>query len=219
MKSINLIIVDDHQLVRDGLKSLLSSHPGIVILGEASSGSELLKLLKENQPDILMLDVSLPGMSGLDITRIISTDYPDIKVMIVSMHIAEDFIFTALKAGARGYVHKNASRQELISAIETIHEGKEYFSTQVSDIILKSYIRKAKSGVRQESEGIDVLSQREKELLKYVAEGFSNSSIAEKMSISVRTVETHKTNILQKLGLHSIVDLVKYAIRNKIIDI
>jgi two-component system response regulator NreC len=158
-------------------------------------------------------------MSGIEITKVIQKEYPAIRVMILSMYIGEDFIFNALKAGARGYLHKNINSYELITAIEEINKGNEYFSTQVSDIILKSFVKKAHTGVKQGEEKEETLTSRELEILKLVAEGFSNPEIAEKLVISVRTVESHKTHIMQKLLLNTIADLVKFAIKNNIIEL
>ncbi len=219
MKKIQVILVDDHQLIRDGIKSLLQDAQNIEVLNEASSAAELFQLLKTQKPDILILDVSLPGMSGIEITKVIQKEYSSIRVMILSMYIGEDFIFNALKAGARGYLHKNINSYELITAIEEINKGNEYFSTQVSDIILKSFVKKAHIGVKQGEEKEDTLTSRELEIIKLVAEGFSNPEIAEKLIISVRTVESHKTHIMQKLLLNTIADLVKFAIRNNIIEL
>ncbi len=219
MKKIQVILVDDHQLIRDGIKSLLQDAQQIEVINEASSAAELFQLLKCQKPDILILDVSLPGMSGIEITKVIQKEFPSIRVMILSMYIGEDFIFNALKAGARGYLHKNINSYELITAIEEINKGNEYFSTQVSDIILKSFVKKAHTGVKQGEEKEEILTSRELEILKLVAEGFSNPEIAEKLVISIRTVESHKTHIMQKLLLNTVADLVKFAIRNNIIEL
>ena len=219
MKKIQVILVDDHQLIRDGIKSLLQDAQQIEVINEASSAAELFQLLKCQKPDILILDVSLPGMSGIEITKVIQKEFPSIRVMILSMYIGEDFIFNALKAGARGYLHKNINSYELITAIEEINKGNEYFSTQVSDIILKSFVKKAHTGVKQGEEKEVILTSRELEILKLVAEGFSNPEIAEKLVISIRTVESHKTHIMQKLLLNTVADLVKFAIRNNIIEL
>jgi DNA-binding NarL/FixJ family response regulator len=219
MKKIQVILVDDHQLIRDGIKSLLQDAQQIEVINEASSAAELFQLLKCQKPDILILDVSLLGMSGIEITKVIQKEFPSIRVMILSMYIGEDFIFNALKAGARGYLHKNINSYELITAIEEINKGNEYFSTQVSDIILKSFVKKAHTGVKQGEEKEEILTSRELEILKLVAEGFSNPEIAEKLVISIRTVESHKTHIMQKLLLNTVADLVKFAIRNNIIEL
>ena len=215
MKEAKIILVDDHQLVRDGIKSLISTAKNIEICGEASSATELFTLLEDLKPNLVILDISLPDMSGIEITKKINKDYPNVNVLILSMHVNEEFVFNAIKAGAKGYLPKNTTRKEILEAIYTIVKNEEYFSEQISDLILKSYIKKAKQG-NKPGEQKETLSGRETEILKLVAEGASNKEISEKLFISIRTVESHKNHIMQKLELKSVVDLVKYAIRNNI---
>jgi DNA-binding NarL/FixJ family response regulator len=211
--------VDDHQLVRDGIKALLMSSAEIIILGEASTGKECFEKIAEEQPDILILDISLPDTTGIDITRRVSELYPEMKVLILSMYTNEDFIFNAIKAGAKGYLPKNTSREELLEAIRTIYEGDEFFSDSISRIMLKSYVRIAKDEDQSPLGGPVPLTTREIEILKLFAEGFINKEISDQLDISIRTVETHKNHIMKKLELKSTVDLIKYAIRNKIVEI
>jgi DNA-binding NarL/FixJ family response regulator len=219
MGEIKIILVDDHQIVRDGIKSLLANSVNIEIIDEAENAYELFDLLKKKKPNIILMDISLPSMSGIEIAKILSSDYPRIKILMLSMYTSEDFIFNALKAGVSGYLPKNITREELVLAINEVYKGREYFSKSISDTILKSYINNAKLNSRNSNEGLESLTLREKEILRYVAEGFNNSDIVERLNISIRTVETHKTNIMKKLKLHNIVELVKFAIKNKIIDI
>ncbi len=220
MKKIKIILVDDHQIVRDGLKLLLSNNPSIEIIGEASSAYVLFDLLKRlEQPDLVLLDIALPKMSGIEISKILSSDFPQIKKIMLSMYTSEDFIFNSLKAGVNGYLPKNTTKEELLLAINEVSEGREYFSKTISDTILKSYVKSAKYGNTVSNDYLANLTKREQEILLYVVEGMNNPSIAKKLSISVRTVETHKTSILRKLNLNSIVDLVKFAIKNKIIEL
>jgi DNA-binding NarL/FixJ family response regulator len=218
LKEAKIILVDDHQLVRDGIKSLISTAKNIEICGEASSASELFNLMDDLKPNLVILDISLPDMSGIEITKKINKDYKGVNVLILSMHVNEEFVFNAIKAGAKGYLPKNTTRKEILEAIYTIVKNEEYFSEQISDLILKSYIKKAKQG-NKPGEQKETLSGRETEILKLVAEGASNKEISEKLFISIRTVESHKNHIMQKLELKSVVDLVKYAIRNNIIEI
>jgi len=219
MDKIKIILVDDHQIVRDGIKSLLLDSPIIDIIGEAQSAYEFFELIKTKLPDVVLLDISLPGMSGIDATKIISADYPQIKILMLSMYTSEDFIFNALKSGVNGYLPKNTTRKELLLAINELFNGKQYFSKEISDTILKSYAQSAKYGNNVSDDKSNNLTKREKEILKYVVEGMTNPKIAEKLFISIRTVETHKTNIMKKLNLSSTVDLVKFAIKNNIIEI
>lgn len=219
MNKIKIILVDDHQIVRDGIKSLLSDNSNIEIIGEAQSAYELFNLLKIQLPDIVLLDISLPTMSGIEVSKILSTEFPQIKKLMLSMYTSEDFIFNSLKAGINGYLPKNTTRDELLRAIDEIYNGNEYFSKSISDTILKSYVKSAKNGNNVSDNKLKNLTKREQEILLYVVEGMNNPSIAKKLNISIRTVETHKTSIMRKLNLNSTVDLVKFAIKHNIIEI
>ena len=219
MSKIKIILVDDHQIVRDGIKSLLSDNSQIEIIGEAQSAYELFNLLKIQIPDIVLLDIALPTMSGIEVSKILSNDFPQIKKLILSMYTSEDFIFNALKTGINGYLPKNTTRDELVLAINEVNNGNEYFSKSISDTILKSYVKSAKYGKNISDDKSTNLTNREQEILLHVVEGMNNPSIAEKLNISIRTVETHKTSIMRKLNLNSTVDLVKFAIKNNIIEL
>ena len=219
MNSIKIILVDDHDIVRDGIKSLLSGIDDIEIIGEAGDGNEVLEFLSKNTVDIVVLDISLKTISGLEITKIICEKYPSVKVLILSMYTNEEYVFTAIKNGAKGYLPKNTTRKELVEAIQTIFTGEEFFSEHISNIILKSYIRNVKGTPQTEEKKDSKLSQRETEILTLFAEGFSNQEIADKLFISIRTVESHKNHIMQKLELKSTMDLLKFAIKNKLVDL
>jgi len=217
MEKIRLILVDDHQLVRTGIANLLSGETGFEIIGEAADAKDFFDLLKQSQPDIAILDIALPGMSGIEITKKLHHDYPGIRILILSMHTSEEFIFNAINSGARGYLPKNTSRKELIEAIFAIHRGEEFFAESISNVILKSYIKKAKSDSAETDNNESLLSKREIEVLKLFAEGMTNQEIADKLFISIRTVESHKNHIMARLELKTTVDLVKFAIRNNIV--
>jgi len=217
MEKISLILVDDHQLVRAGIANLLAGEPGFEITGEAADAKELFDLLKNLQPDIAILDIALPGMSGIEITKKLHSNYPGMRILILSMHTSEEFIFNAINSGARGYLPKNTSRKELIDAIYAIHRGEEYFAENISNVILKSYIKKAKSDAPDADNKESLLSKREIEVLRLFAEGSTNQEIADKLFISIRTVESHKNHIMARLELKTTVDLVKFAIRNNIV--
>ena len=219
MSSIKIMLIDDHQIVRDGIKVLLESLENVEVIGEASNVAELLEKLKDVQPDIIVTDISMPDISGIELTKIINEDkkYANIKILILSMYTNEDFVFNAIKAGAKGYLPKNTTRKELFEAVNTIYNGDEYFSESISNIILKSYIKKVKSDENGEKK--EALSIREIEILKLFAEGMANQEIADKLFISIRTVESHKNHIMQKLALKTTVDLLKFAIKNKIVEI
>ena len=219
MSKIRIFLVDDHQLVRDGIKALLISAEDLTILGEASSGKECFEKIAIETPDILILDISLPDTNGIEITKRITAEYPGTKVLILSMYTNEDFIFNSVKAGARGYLPKNTSREELLSAIHAIYDGEEFFSDSISRIMLKSYVRKAKEDDLTPQRGPVPLTTREIEILKLFVEGFINKEISDQLEISIRTVETHKNHIMKKLQLKSTVELIKYAIRNNLVKI
>jgi DNA-binding NarL/FixJ family response regulator len=219
MEKIKIILVDDHQIVRDGIKALLNDADDIDVISEAASYNELREKLKLQNPDIIVMDISLPEMSGIEITKLLNETYPNLKVLILSMYTGEDFIFNAIKAGAKGYLPKNTTRKEIIDAIHSIYENNEYYSESISNVILKSYVQKAKTSDVPSERSEDKLSSREIEILKYFAGGMSNQEIADKLFISIRTVESHKNHIMQKLELKSTVELIKYAIKNKIVDI
>ena len=218
MNQIKIILVDDHRIVRDGLRSLLQDEEDIDVIGTAGSYTELIDLLSvAGQPDILILDISLPDISGIEVAKVISIKYPDIKIIMLSMYVNEDFIFNSLNAGAKGYLPKNTSKNELLEAIRQIFQNKEYFTDEITNIILKSYIKKIKH--EHEPDEIDKLTRREEEIIRLVAEGSSNKEISDKLFISPRTVESHKNHIMNKLELKTNIDLIKFAIKNNIIQI
>ncbi len=219
MKKLKIILVDDHRLVRDGIKSLLSHTVDLEIVGEASDGIELFEKLHSLRPDIVIMDISLPGRSGIEITKQICREYPEIKVLILSMYNSEDFIFNSIKAGAKGYLPKNTTRNELLEAIYAIESGEEFFSESVSKIMVKSYVKRATDDEKVQEKPDEILTTRELEILKLYVEGFINKEIGDKLDISIRTVETHKNHIMRKLGLKSTVEMVKFAIRNKIVEL
>ncbi len=219
METVEIFLVDDHQLVRDGIKALLAGIADIRIIGEANNGNELLEAIKSQQPDIILMDISLPDISGIDLTRMLSQSHPDIRVLILSMYTNEDFVFNAMKAGARGYLPKNTSRQELLDAIYAIQDGHEFFSDSISKVILKRFLRQATQPDTDSDESAQPLTNREQEILKLFAEGYNNKEISIRLDISIRTVESHKNHIVKKLGLKSTVEMVKFAIKNKIVEL
>lgn len=215
---IKVLLVDDHKIVRDGIRALLSGQEDIRIYDEAGSGSEMFRLLNSGLPDIILMDISLPDFSGIELCEKVREQFPAVKVLFLSMYTSEEYIFNAIKAGAQGYLPKNISQDELLHAIRTVAAGDEYFSESVSNVILKSYIKKAQDKEPGNLAQSSVLSKRELEILRLFAEGNTNPQIAEQLFISTRTVESHKNHIMQKLGLKTAVDLIKFAIKHHIID-
>lgn len=219
MEKIRIILVDDHKLVRDGIKALLTGIPDISIIGEAGDANELFTQLETLKPDLLIMDISLPEISGIEITKKIGSVFPGLKVLMLSMYTNEEFIINSLKAGAKGYLPKNTSREELVEAIYAIHNGEEFFGESISRVMLKSFVKRATNEDLPADKPHEVLTSREIEILKLYVEGLINKEISDKLDISIRTVETHKNHIMRKLGLKSTVELVKFAIRNKIAEI
>jgi len=218
MPAIKIILTEDHQILRDGVKALIASE-NIEIIGEASNGTELWKLLEDVNPDIILMDISLPDVSGIELTRMLTSKLPGIKVLILSMYTDESFINQAIKAGAKGYLHKNTTREEMLIAIDNVMSGNDFYSDNISKIILKSYIERAKSTLEENLNPSEILSKREIEILKLFAEGFINKEIADRLFISIRTVESHKNHIIQKLNLKTQVELVKYAIKHNLVNV
>jgi DNA-binding NarL/FixJ family response regulator len=219
MDKIKVMLVDDHRIVRDGIKSILNASDNIEVIAEAGDYETAKLLLQNSIPDIIVLDVSMPGVSGIEAAKDLRENRPDLKVIILSMYDDEDYIYNALKAGAKSYLPKNVGKRELLEAVETVYSGGEYFNEHIRNVILRSYIRKAKGGSDDRHIKEKALTKRENEVLTLFADGLSNSEIAEKLFISVRTVEAHKNNIMQKFSLKSVVDLVKFAIKQGIIKI
>ncbi|HOV10719.1 MAG TPA: response regulator transcription factor [Bacteroidales bacterium] len=216
--NIKITLADDHQIFRDGIKSLLSDEENLSVIAEASNSDELLSSLKISQPDILILDISMPKISGIELTKIISEQFPLVNILILSMHKNEDFVISAMRNGAKGYLPKDTSRKELLEAIHAIAQGEEYLGKLISSGILRSYINKSRIGFER-TDKEELLTQREKEIIEKVGAGLSNKEIADKLFISVRTVDCHKNNIMKKLKIKSTAELIIYGIKNKIIEI
>jgi DNA-binding NarL/FixJ family response regulator len=214
MEKIKIILVDDHRMFRDGVKSVLSDEENIELVGEVGNAKDLYELLKTTNPDVIITDISMPDISGIELSKYVSENYPEINILILSMHSNEEFITKSLAAGANGYLPKDTSMDELLEAINVIYKGENYFNKNISDTLLKSLISKSKPSKENTKNG--TLTKREREIISHVVEGFSNKEIAGKLFISIRTVDSHKNNIMQKLNLKSSVELVKYAIKNNL---
>lgn len=220
MDKIKVLLVDDHQIVRDGIFALLIKEREIEIVGEASNGDELFEKLKFIKPDVIILDISMPKMSGIEIAGILTKDYPNIRIIVFSSYTDEESIFKSIRAGAKGFLPKDSMREDLVEAIKKVNQGFEYLSEKIPNTILMDYIKK--SGNKEDKYNntkLGNLTKREREILKLIAEGMSYKEIGNDLFISVRTVESHKNNILQKLELKSTIDLVKFAIKNELIDL
>lgn len=214
MEKRKIILVDDHQIVRDGLKAMTLTNKSIEIIGEAGDYESLIKELEKNLPDLIILDISMPGKSGTEITGILKETHPQIKILILSANNQEESIVDAIKSGADGFLSKDTSKEELFTAIESVCNGEGYFGEKLSKIIYKSYIHHVKH-----KNADNQLTEREIEIIKYLSDGLSGKEIADAMFISPRTVETHRANILSKLNLKCNIDIVKFAIKQGIVKL
>ena len=205
---IRVLLADDHPLVRDGLRSCLEMYDNIQVIGEAKTGIEALEKAAELNPDVVLMDINMPELNGLDATKIFTEKHPEIKLLILSMHNTREYISSALRYGARGYVLKDVPSQEVVAAIEAVHLGGTYFSSGVSKILL----------AYQESDSVGPLTTREQTILLLLAEGRSNKHVALELDISVRTVETHRKNIKRKLDISSTAGLTRYAIEKGLLS-
>lgn len=212
---IKVFILDDHQVLIDGIKALLKNEPDIVVNGEANLAIEALSLIQKNIPHIVLCDISLPGLSGIEFTKKIKLQFPDIKILALSMHGEKDTILEMIEAGASGYLLKNTGKEEMIRAIKKVAEGKVYLSDDVSVEMMKALNEKSKP---KEEESKIRLTDREIEIIRYIAKEYSNAQIAEKLFISERTVETHRKNIFRKVEVRTPVGLIKYAIENNLLS-
>lgn len=217
MDKIKVVLLDDHQMFRDGLKAVISDEKKIELTGAVGSAKELYKLLETDNPDLLITDITMPDISGIEVTAYINENYPNTKVLILSMHSNEEFIIKALNAGAKGFLPKETGADELLEAINAIHNGNCYFNKNISDTILNSMVSRTKQTKQQAQ--LAELTKREIEILKLVVEGLTNKEIAKQLFISIRTVDSHKNNLMTKLNLKSTVELVKFAIKNKLVTL
>lgn len=210
-----IVLADDHQVVRQGLRALLEEEPDLRLLGEAGDGLETIQLVERLCPDVLVLDLMMPGLNGLEVTRQVGKRAPQTRVIILSMHADEAYVLEALRNGACGYVLKDASVAELVQAVREVAAGRRYLSSPLSERAIEAYVETAQGSVLDRYE---TLTDREREVLHLVAEGHTNVEIATRLSISPRTAETHRANMMRKLGLHTRTDVIRYALQRGIIE-
>ena len=216
MEKIRILLADDHTVMRKGLRLLLERQPNLTVVGEASDGRETVELCESEQPDVVVMDVAMPNLNGIEASRQIVARNPHVAIAILSMHCDESYVIRSLKAGAKAYLLKDSAESDLIHAILAISNGKSYFSPAISKILMEDYMRQLEDkGVEDTYE---LLTTREREILQLVAEGKTNKDVANLLNLSLYTVETHRTHILQKLGLHSVPELILYAVRKGIIS-
>jgi DNA-binding NarL/FixJ family response regulator len=213
---IRVLLVDDHPFVLEGIRSCLATREGFEIVGEAANGKEAIEKSKELNPSVIIMDITMPVMNGLEATRHLRKSLPDVKVLILTVHEKREFTTQIIESGARGYVSKNSSPSELMRAIECVHRGETVFTQNMTEAFLKDYVENAGKPKPLKS---PELSLREREVLTLIAEGFSNKEAASLLGVSVRTVEKHRERIMDKLNLHSVVELTKYAISNQLVQV
>jgi two-component system response regulator NreC len=216
MKKLRILLADDHVVMRTGLRALLERQSNLEVVGESENGRETINLVASVKPDVVVMDVGMPVLNGIEATKMIVTEHPTIAVVILSMHADETYVMRALNAGARGYLLKDSAPADLLGAIQAVSQNKSFFSPKVSRILAEDYVRilKQKGGV----DSYELLTTREREILQLVVEGNANKEVATTLNISPYTVETHRKHILEKLNLHNPAELILYAVRKGIIS-
>jgi len=223
MKKTRIIIADDHSVVRSGLRLLLQSSPDFTVVAEAEDGEEAVALVDRHKPDVVVMDISMPKLNGIEATGIMKQSNPELKIIILTVHEDEEYVYQMLRAGASGYVLKSAGKKEIFAAIESALSGERFFSPGISKLIIEGFIKRDKEQL-QAQEQIQMhskqqLTKREIEVLQYIAQGFTNRKIAEALFLSIRTINTHRTNLMQKLDIHDTARLVRYAIETGLVKL
>jgi two-component system, NarL family, response regulator NreC len=213
---IRIVLADDHTIIRSGLRLLLEQQPDFKVVAEASDGRQAVQLVSKHHPNVVILDIGMPELNGIEATRQIVAQDPHPDVVILSMHSDESYVLRALKAGARAYILKNAAEADLIRAVQAVSEGKSFFSPVISKMLLEDYVRQVRE--KEVEDSYDLLTPREREILQLIAEGKTNKEMATILGLSPHTIETHRGNILEKLNLHSVPELILYAVRKGIIQ-
>jgi DNA-binding NarL/FixJ family response regulator len=216
MGVLRILIADDHEVARGGIRSLLEGHPGWQVCGEARDGREAVDLARKSMPDIVLLDIGMPNLNGLDAARQILAISPATKIMIITMHDSEQVVREVLAAGARGFLLKSDAARDLVAAVEALQHQRTFFTTKISQMLLNGYLHPVSESQQSAK---SVLTPREREVIQLLAEGKTSKEVAVALKLSVKTAETHRTNLMRKLDLHSVADLTLYAIRNGIVQV
>ena len=216
MKQIRILLADDHNVMRRGLRLLLESQPEFTVVAEAADGRQAVDQAEATGPDVVVLDIAMPKLSGIEAAQRIIAQRPNTSIIFLSMHSDEGYVLRALKAGAKGYLLKDSVEGDLIEAITTVHQGKTFFSPEIAKMLVEDYIREIKT--RGAEDSYELLTSREREILQLLAEGKSNKEIAGSLNLSSHTVETHRRNLQDKLNLHGFAELILYAVRKRIIS-
>lgn len=215
MKPIRILLADDHNVMRRGLRLLLESQPDFTVVAEAADGRQAVEQAAASKPDVAVLDVAMPNLSGIEAAQRIQSELPSTSVVVLSMHSDEGYVLRALKAGARGYLLKDSAEGDLIEAIRAVTQGKTFFSPEISKMLVEDYVREIRT--RGIEDSYELLTSREREVLQLIAEGRSNKEVATALNLSLYTVETHRRNLQDKLNLHSLAELILYAVRKRVI--
>jgi DNA-binding NarL/FixJ family response regulator len=218
---LRILIADDHEVARRGIRAVLENHPGWAVCGEAKDGRESVELAAATKPDLVLLDIGMPNLNGLEAARQILTILPDVAILILTMHDSDNVVREVLRAGARGYLLKSDAGRDLVAAVEALQNQRTFFTTRVSQMVLDGFLDREKSGgiVKTDDSTTDVLTSREREVIQLLAEGKTSKEVAVALNLSVKTAETHRTNLMRKLDLHSVADLTRYAVRNGIVQV
>jgi DNA-binding NarL/FixJ family response regulator len=217
---LRILIADDHELARNGIRAVLETHPGWEVCGEAKDGRESVELAAATNPDVVLLDIGMPNLNGLEAARQILAVAPDTAILILTMHDSDNVIREVLRAGARGFILKTDAGRDLVAAVEALQRQRTFFTTRVSQMVLDGFLdRQGKAPEAPREMSGDVLTSREREVIQLLAEGKTSKEVAVALNLSVKTAETHRTNLMRKLGLHSVADLTRYAVRNGIVQV
>lgn len=215
---LRVLIADDHEVARRGIRALLESHPGWEVCGEAKDGRETVELANQLKPDVTLLDIGMPNLNGLEAARQILAVSPDAAILILTMHDTDHVVREVLRAGARGFLLKSDAGRDLVAAVEALQQQRTFFTTRVSQMVLDGYLGRENYEAGN-GDGEDVLTTREREVIQLLAEGKTSKEVAVALNLSVKTAETHRTNLMRKLDLHSVADLTRYAVRNGIVQV
>ena len=216
MSDIRILLADDHAVMRTGLRLVLERQPDFRVVGEASDGREAVALAQQHKPEVVVMDIGMPNLNGIEAARQVTAALPEVSVVILSMHSDEAYVLRALKAGARAYLLKESAESDLIAAIRAVHNGKAFFSPAVSRMLVEDYVRQLQD--REIEDSYELLTTREREVLQLIAEGRSNKEIAHMLNLSLYTVESHRGNLMEKLNLHTVPELILYAVRKGVIS-
>ena len=219
---LRILIADDHEVARRGIRALLESRPGWEVCGEARDGREAVEQAATLKPDLILMDIGMPNLNGLEAARQILISSPKVAILILTMHDSDNVVREVLRAGARGFILKSDAGRDLVAAVEALQRQRTFFTTRVSEMVLDGFLDKEKNGgapVAEKDSSTDVLTAREREVIQLLAEGKTSKEVAALLNLSVKTAETHRTNLMRKLGLHSVADLTRYAVRNGIVQV